>query len=359
MDTSVLQRDPVALLDAASRLRAAGNLRDRDLAGRLGVSEGELLAAGVGAPAGASVVRLADDAAAILREVPRLGEVMALTRNEAAVHEKIGAYGEVELSNGHGGVFGKPIDLRLFMSHWRSAFAVEQPGPEGTVRRSLQFFDGHGTAVHKIHLRPQSDVGVFEKLAERFAAPLQESGLAVTPRPPRKADRPDRAVDRDRLVQRWQAMGDVHEFFGMLRELGAGREQAFRLVGREFAFPVASGSFALAGELAAAEGTSIMVFVANMGCTQIHTGPVKNIKVMGPWWNILDPGFNLHLRQDLVARAWVVRKPTSEGVVTSLEIFDEEARLIAMMFGERPRGAPEQTAWRAILDRLPRLDAPA
>ncbi|MDX6748573.1 ChuX/HutX family heme-like substrate-binding protein [Geminicoccaceae bacterium 1502E] len=359
METSVAQRDPAALLAAANRLREAEGLRARDLAGRLGVSEGELLAAEVGAGGGGRVVRLVDDATAILREVPRLGEVMALTRNEAAVHEKTGTYGKVELESGHGGVFEQPIDLRLFMSHWRSGFAVEQPGPEGAMRRSLQFFDAHGTAVHKVHLGPQSRVEVFEELVARFAEPAQPPGLAVTPRPARKADRPDEAVDREALVRRWQAMTDVHQFFGLLRELEVGREQAFRLAGSRLAFPVARGSFALAGEMAAAGGVSIMIFVANMGCTQIHTGPVGTIKAMGPWWNILDPGFNLHLRQDLVARAWVVRKPMAGHMVTSLEIFDEQARLIAIMYGERPRGEPEQPAWRALLDRLPRLDAPA
>jgi hypothetical protein len=37
-----------------------------------------------------------------------------------------------------------------------------------------------------------------------------------------------------------------------------------------------------------------MCFVGNRGCIQIHTGPVKNIKIMGPWLNVMDPGFNLH-----------------------------------------------------------------
>ena len=54
------------------------------------------------------------------------------------------------------------------------------------------------------------------------------------------------------------------------------------------------------------------------------------------------------LRQDLVATAWVVRKPTRFGIVTSLELFDREQRLAAMMFGERAPEAEETAGWRRI-----------
>jgi putative hemin transport protein len=73
---------------------------------------------------------------------------------------------------------------------------------------------------------------------------------------------------------------------------------------------------------------------------------------MGPWLNVLDPGFNLHLREDHIASAWVVRKPTSDGLVTSLELFDAQGETIAMFFGERKPGRAELCAWRELIDEL-------
>ena len=35
------------------------------------------------------------------------------------------------------------------------------------------------------------------------------------------------------LRERWQALQDVHDFHAMLQDLGAGRAQAFRLVGHD------------------------------------------------------------------------------------------------------------------------------
>jgi putative hemin transport protein len=31
------------------------------------------------------------------------------------------------------------------------------------------------------------------------------------------------------------------------------------------------------------------------------------LKAVGPWYNILDPSFNLHLREDAIDQVWVVR----------------------------------------------------
>ena len=77
------------------------------------------------------------------------------------------------------------------------------------------------------------------------------------------------------------------------------------------------------------------------------------------WLNVLDPGFNLHLREDRVANAWIVEKPTSDGVVTSVEAFDGDGELMAMFFGARKPGAPELERWRELVRELPRHEGAA
>jgi putative hemin transport protein len=105
-------------------------------------------------------------------------------------------------------------------------------------------------------------------------------------------------------------------------------------------------------EAAARDGLPIMVFVNNPGCIQIHTGPVAHLKTAGPWFNVLDPDFNLHLREDLVKSAWVVRKPTSDGFVTSLELYDATEGLVVQFFGKRKPGQSESLDWRRIVEGL-------
>jgi putative hemin transport protein len=96
----------------------------------------------------------------------------------------------------------------------------------------------------------------------------------------------------------------------------------------------------------------IMVFVANRGVIQIHTGPISRVVMLDPWLNILDKKFNLHLREDNIYDTWVVRKPTDDGIVTSLELFDAEGQAIAMFFGERKPGTPELESWCNMVNEL-------
>lgn len=341
------RHDPEAIRSAAAALAQSERLHPRDIAARLKISEAELIGSAIGDPAGPRTVRLVDDLDTVLRKVPRLGSVMALTRNEAAVHEKHGPYRDVKLFDGVGGVFERSIDLRLFMAHWQFGFAVDERR-DGRPRRSLQFFDADGTAVHKIHLQEHSDHAAFERLVEDGAHHDQSPAIRVAMPASPPADRPDVEIDRQALRERWLSLADVHQFHGLLKDLGVGRQQAFRLIGGELARAVRPQAMQAAGAAAVERGLSVMIFVPNPGCIQIHTGPIRTLKSMGSWWNILDPGFNLHLRQDLVATAWVVRKPTRFGIITSLELFDAHGHLIAMMFGERAPGAEETAGWREI-----------
>lgn len=327
--------------------RTGGKLRARDAAQKLDVREGELIASLVGAGA----TRLRTEGANIIKDVPALGPMMALTRNEHCVHEKIGPYLEVTINAMHGLVLGELIDLRIFPSRWHHTFAVIDETDDGP-RRSIQVFDADGTAVHKIYQKPATDIAAFDLLIENWRAQDQTPELAVRDIPPTEGDRADTAIDVERLRSKWSAMEDTHEFFGMLRGLKVGRLQALRLAGSAFANAVPQDSLARVLEMACDTETPIMVFVGNPGCIQIHTGKVTNLKRMGPWFNVLDPTFNLHLREDAIDSAWIVRKPTRDGDVTSLELFDKDGFCFAQLFGERKPGKPEREAWRAILSRV-------
>jgi len=335
-------------------LSATPGLRIRDAAQKLGASEAELVASNVDA----SSVRLADDWTGLLAELPKLGKVMTLTRNEFAVHEKVGAFEDVTASGKFGLVLGPDIDLRIFLDRWHFGFAVDKP-VEGKSQRSLQFFDSDGTAVHKIFLRHDSDTEAYDAIVERFATPNDVAPLQLNSVPEMEPDCPDGEVDIVGLHTAWKSLKDTHEFHPMLRRFKVGRVQALRLIGRDFARQVSVGSFRSIVEAAAGDGTEIMVFVGSRGCIQIHTGPVRKLKTYGAWFNVVDPGFNLHLREDAIASAWVVRKPTVDGVVTSLEIFDQSNQVIALTFGKRMPGEPELASWLALVAGIERNGAEA
>ncbi len=338
-------QSPDGAIAAAARI-----VRPVDRAAELGISEGEL----VSRQEAGTAVRLQMPAADIIRRMPDLGQVMVLTRNHACVHEKDGVFDHVELGKMMGVVLNYDIDLRIFLNHWVSGFAVSRTMDDGKVRRSLQFFDASGVAVFKLFARPETDMAAFDRLVADFTDANAEP-LAVVPAPAPAIDLPDADIDVAALQAGWSTLQDVHDFFALLRKLKVGRRQAMRLVGEPWSREVSIGAVRQVLEQASERQVPIMCFVGNKGCIQIHSGPVKNIKVMGPWLNVLDKGFNLHLREDKIAQAFVTLKPQKDSAVHSLELFDDAGELIAQFFGERKPGQPELENWRTLIGEVPSL----
>ena len=326
-------------------------MRERDIAAQLGISEAALVAAEVGLTA----VRIDGSANRFLERSETLGEVMVLTRNESAVHEKIGVFEKITPGKHASVVLGENVDLRIFPGNWAHGFAVTKTDGE-TIRRSLQFFDKAGNAVHKVHLRPASNLEAYEAIVAGFR--LDDQSQDFVEDVSRKAAETG-PVDVAALRENWSAMTDTHQFFGLLRKLKIARQDAVRSVGEDFAWQVRADAVGDMMRTAAETDTPIMCFVGNDGCIQIHTGPVKNIQPMGPWLNVMDPTFHLHLRMDHIAECWVVRKPTTDGHVTSLEAYDAAGEMIIQFFGPRKEGIAEREEWRDILNGLPRPDSVA
>ncbi|WOF74868.1 hemin-degrading factor [Parvibaculaceae bacterium PLY_AMNH_Bact1] len=323
-------------------------IRARDLAERLEISEAQLVCAGLGHTA----TRLTGPWSEVITAFGELGEVMALTRNHGVVHEKVGEYANMSFG-AHGGiVLNHDIDLRLFLKNWEFGFAVNEDTRSGP-RRSLQFFGADGTALHKVYLRAESNEAAYDALVTRFTHENQVALIQVAPLPEEAPDLADDEIDSEALLSGWSSLKDVHDFFPLLRKCKVGRQQALRLAEGRFAerAPIDAAERIL--HAAAERDAPIMVFVGNKGIIQIHTGPVTRIEPMGSWVNVLDDGFNLHLRADAIAEAWVVRKPTEDGDVTSVELFDKEGVMLAQFFGERKPGQTERDDWRSIVsDRV-------
>ncbi|HPF90189.1 MAG TPA: ChuX/HutX family heme-like substrate-binding protein [Flavobacteriales bacterium] len=333
----------------AELLQEQPTLRIRNAAQALGVTELELLVLGIGD----HVVRLRPEFAAILGRLEGLGPLMALTRNDDVVHERHGSYLNASLDKGPVGLFvGKDIDLRIFWGSWAHAFAVTEDGAKG-ARRSLQFFAHDGTAIHKVYLTEKSDSPAYDDLVKSFAHDDQGTEVTVTARKPRTPEMPDAAVDVNGLREAWLGLKDTHDFYMLLGRFRVSRTQALRLA-PEGGYAVRVGGKALRQVLTstAERALPIMVFVGNPGMIQIHTGPVKNVVDARGWFNVLDPEFNLHVREEAITESWIVRKPTVDGMVTALECYDASGEQIVQVFGARKPGIPELTDWRTLTEEV-------
>lgn len=335
-------------------LQANPRLRIRDAADKLGVSEVELLAT----KTGEKVIRLQGPWPDLVQRFKALGRVMSLTRNDSCVLEHKGTFQKIEISQAGpytmAAVVG-PIESRVFFYAWHTAFAVVDEQPD-RVLKSIQVFDRAGEAVTKIYLQDESKEEEFEKIIADFRAPEQFAPLDLKAWP---AEQRNSDVDVEALLSDWSELKDTHDFFGMLRKHKVTRYQGIELADGKFSYRVdAQAAPKEILDQAAASKFPIMIFAGNRGNIQIHQGRVKTIRLLKrgeagqEWLNVLDPDFNMHLRMDLVDSAWVVRKPTSDGDVTSVELFDREQQLVAQFYGLRKPGIPEREGWRELVKTL-------
>lgn len=330
------------------------SMRIRNAADALGVSELELLKLGLGN----TVTKLSDDITQILSQFHTLGRVKTITRNDPAVHETVGAYKDLKIV--HGGKVGlclEELDLRFMLPEWRYAFSVKEDTAHGP-RKSIQFFDPHGLAIHKAYAISETNDKAWEALVKEFTAVQQDFDFTASERPVKiykNAGKTAAAKVRDE----WLAIKDVHDFNPMLKRLGIHRMEALRLVGSDFARPLPINRVEQSIDSAVERKVPIMVFASNPGMVQIYTGQIEKIMRMGSWYNILDKDFNLHLNTARIKSVWLVRRPTDEGVITSIEAYGLNGDLILTLFGARKPGEPELEAWRDLVESLEAINAAA
>ncbi|GAA4659938.1 hemin-degrading factor [Bartonella pachyuromydis] len=323
-------------------------MRNRDFAISIGISEAELVAAycTVG-----KAKRLKIDIATLLENAPQLGTVMALTRNEYAVHEVTGCFEKI-VQNEHVPITLGEIDLRIFAKQWKFGFEYEVI-VLGKPTKSLQFFDQYGVAILKLYSKDTTNMEEWGKLVEKLLHEDQSSVLGVLPASISVQRDTTTDLDIEQFQERWRNMTDVHQLHKIISEFKINRHDAVKYAGHEFANELRMEAVEIMLKEVAEQEIPIMCFVSNRGCIQIFTGQVKNIKQVGPWLNVLDHKFDLHLLVSGIDSVWSVRKPTSDSYVSSLEVFDKNGEMIVQFFGMRKEGQKEREDWRSLLDSLP------
>ncbi|QEN87558.1 hypothetical protein FZC33_15045 [Labrys sp. KNU-23] len=271
-------------------------LRIRDAAAQLGVSEAALLETRIDE----GVRRLAVRIDALCAALPHLGTVMSLIRNESAVHEKDIAFPTGVGSDGEIRFVGEEFALTLIPSAVAHAFYVEDANPKGPLR-SIQLFDAAGGALWKIYARDKADHAAFERLLAELAWPEDVQPISFSRPAAASADT--------------AAAGNPVDLQAVL-------------------------------ETAAAEAIPVRLEVANHGVRQSHRGPLVRIVRMGPWLNVLDPGFDWHLNENPLSGG-SVEPGDRPSLVLHLASGGEAARLQA----DDSATADQQATWRGLVEK--------
>jgi len=199
-----------------------------------------------------------------------------------------------------------------------------------------------------VHLRPASDLARYRALVAQLASVDQAARLPeVAPIPPSSRTG---TASREELNDSWSKLTDTHEFYPMLRRLKLSRIDAVTMAEDTFTWSLDPGATTQLIDMVVAKALPIMVFAGSRGVVQIHSGPIRNVKPMGPSLNVMDKTFHMHLRLDHIASLWAVRKPTDQGQITSVEAYDANGSLILQFFGIRQKGL-DAPLWVEMVER--------
>ena len=328
----------------------------RELADLLNISEAELIHSRVGQD---GTQRISENIIDALQALSTVGQVKAITRNEFAVSLQMGQYENGKFSS-HAGLFLNPnaLDLRMFFAQWESAFALTESTENGE-RHSIHFFDKHGDALHKTYTTEHTNMDAWQTLIKQYVTADNPVLLIDEIKP--FTEQPVSEELTQQLEQQWRSMTDVHQFFILLKNNNLSRQQVFRAVSDELAYQVPIDSLSQLLSSAHEQQNEIMLFVGNRGCVQIFTGLIERLAPLTyensdiKWLNIFNSNFTLHIIENGIAECWVTKKPTQDGFVTSLEVFDNKGNQIIQMYGQRTEGEPEQKIWREQILALPKI----
>jgi len=322
--TTVENRDPSASgpdeLHESDRSESQRSIDQRRIAERRGMSEAELVAE----QAGINVVRLRTDWELTLHRLGAVGPVIGLTGNHHATIESVAVYRNIATRGPAAQVSDGDTDLCLFLSEWRTGFALTEGGSR-EPRRSLQFFDAGGSAVHKVFLREDSDVDAFDELVDRQASENQRAPpvFEVAPGQPPSDQSANAASDSG------SDLGDRDGSLPVVDSIDVAPADLF--AGPMWSRRVATASIRQVLSAAIASEAPLLIMVGNHGAIQNHAGPVGGLRQVDGRLAIVNGKFNLHLDESGVASAWVVRKSTPDRVVTSLELYDRAGEMVVYL----------------------------
>lgn len=329
--------------------KSHSNLCPHKIAALLQVSEAQLVHCRVG---NEKVLRLSGKPADILQNLVSIGQAKGITRNNYAISIQTGEYSNPRFSH-HGGLFLNPkaLDLRMLFAQWDSTFALVEETSTG-LRHSMQFFDKHGDALHQVYATDKTDMAEWQAIVERYAS---LDNLPIVPKEilPSSTQEISQELATE-LEQQWRDMTNVHQFFGILQKHNLSRQQVFRAVSQELAWQVPTTALSDLLSLAYQAQNEVMLFVGNRGCVQIFTGKIKELTKNNSL-NISGHNFQLHFIENGISECWVTRKPTKDGFVTSLEVFDKQGNQLIQMYGQRIEGTPEQIEWCKQILSMSRL----
>lgn len=256
-------------------------------------------------------------------------------------------YGRVETRHGRTILHGERSRIVIAPARLQAALAVTQRGPS-KAKRSLQLFDRAGTLCHELRLRDEGRFADFDVLAELHA----KGPLAFELPASRRKRRYDQVLVAGALRELWGAGCKDDEIAALLEDADKSRAWALRTVGSIWTERVVGEGPLSVMRRAVAGHLTLTVTLRHDGVEHHHVGLARRLHSTGGRLVLRAPGFSARVEGGRSSSTWLVRRPTKQGVETSLECHDSMNRLSVVISSTNVQGPRQEKAWNDLLADL-------
>ena len=275
-------------------------LRIRDVSSRLNVSEAELLS--LSKNKDIFYLKIDDFDNFFKSILTENDKVMFLIRSDFVVHEKIISCQDYIFKNDSVFSLKDNSTLIKFNSNSIKYCFYELKKHKSRTLRSFQFFDKHGNSMIKIYLKGDSK-DQFDFIANEYKVEynyeLQKNFES------RKFDSEYKAIDKDEII----VDTTLRKILNKIAE----------------------------------DKIPVNICAFGLDCTQCHSDTIKNVIDYGPWLNVMDKNFNIHVLEKNItvsnygkrdSNNFVDFKDSNDNLVLSISAYKQYNDIFNVVFKE-------------------------
>ena len=272
-------------------------VRIRDAANQMKVSEAELLSTEVGAD---TFYLSVDNIEHFFKELFSVDKIMLLIRSNVVVHEVVVKPKSLQLQGDK--ILNIEDNKSLVLSFNDNLFKhifYQKKVHSNKELRSFQIFDKKGAAVLKIYLKGQ-DKSIFDQIALKYMVSY-EYELQLDFKLSLVSDPKSNLIQKvDLYFINGEGILDSSEFKLKKAPL------------RQILDDVSKSRL------------PVQVHGVGEGTIQYYRGVIKNIIDYGPWINVIDKDFNLHVLENELSESIIINYEITDCNYCSIEFFDRE-----------------------------------
>ncbi len=321
-----------------------------DIKKALGLSELEI----VDQQLGLRSILLKADFLPLINSLSSLGYTLTSLYNNAVVQECKGFYMATVYENTISILVSnaKEVEVSVLLNNWHSVYAVRELSESG-YRYSLQIFGEDGRVIQKIFMQPQSNFYAYQTIIANH----EYYALEATPKLKRPAsdsysDENDRGMDIDvrALILDWRKKQSINHAELLVKKYGVSYQQMYRCIGDVYAEEFSAKKLQTIMEQVTQRNILVTFRTSNKGALQDYTGMLSNVYAKGDHLYCIAADFSLRILETAIANAWLVRKATAGGIVTSLEFYGSCGSQLLKIHGEYDAKYGEGIYWKRLAE---------